>query len=86
MAISKSVLHWIGRNGKRVGVTIAGFALIVVGVALLVLPGPGVLTIIAGLALLATEYDWAKRALKAMKRRARDAATKARARVKRSKG
>ena len=85
MATSKkSVLHWIGRNGKRAGVTIAGFALILAGAAMLVLPGPGLLAIIAGLALLATEYAWAERALAQARRRAKDAATKARSRVKRT--
>ena len=85
MATSKSVLHWIGRNGKRAGVTIAGFALIIAGVAMLVLPGPGLLAIIAGLALLATEYAWAERALAQARRRAKQAAAKARSRVKRKK-
>lgn len=83
MAISKSFFHWIGRNGRRAGVTLAGFVLIAAGAAMLVLPGPGLLVIIAGLAVLATEYVWAQRALDAAKRRARQAASKARARVKR---
>ena len=34
-----------------------------IGIALLVLPGPGFLIIAAALALLATEFDWAKRPL-----------------------
>ena len=83
MATSRSVFHWIGRNGKRAGITVAGFLLILAGVAMLVLPGPGLLTIIAGLAVLATEYAWAERALASAKRRARAAAAKARSSVKR---
>ena len=56
----KAVGRFIGRNGKRIAVTIAGFALLLVGVALLVLPGPGWLLIFAGLAILSTEYVWAR--------------------------
>jgi uncharacterized protein (TIGR02611 family) len=39
----------------------AGFILLAVGGVLLVLPGPGWLTIAAGLALLGAEFPWAKR-------------------------
>jgi uncharacterized protein (TIGR02611 family) len=39
----------------------AGFTLLAIGSVLLVLPGPGWLTIAAGLALLGTEFHWAKR-------------------------
>jgi hypothetical protein len=56
----KVVGRFIARNSKRVGITIAGFLLILVGAAMLVLPGPGLLVIIAGLAVLATEYVWAQ--------------------------
>lgn len=82
MATSRDVIRWIGRNGKRVGVSVAGFVLILAGLAMLVLPGPGVLVIIAGLAVLATEYTWAERALDAAKKRAKAAAAKAREKVK----
>ncbi|MEO5832422.1 MAG: PGPGW domain-containing protein [Nakamurella sp.] len=40
-----------------------GAVLLIAGVALLVLPGPGFVLIAAGLALLATRFDWAKRPL-----------------------
>ncbi|MER3521247.1 MAG: TIGR02611 family protein [Acidimicrobiia bacterium] len=42
-----------------------GLTVVLAGIAMLVLPGPGWLTIIAGLGLLATEYLWARRLLKA---------------------
>ncbi len=50
----------------KVGVTVAGPLVIVAGVAMLVLPGPGLLTIAAGFALLALEYPWARQALAVM--------------------
>jgi hypothetical protein len=69
----KVVGRFVGRNSKRVGVTIAGFLLILVGAAMLVLPGPGLLVIIAGLAVLATEYVWAQRLLRVAKQKATQA-------------
>ena len=69
----KVVAGFIARNGKRVAVTIAGFAVILVGVALLVLPGPGIVVIIGGLAILATQYVWAERLLRIAKEKANQA-------------
>ena len=69
----KLVARFIRRSGKRIAVTIAGFAVLLVGVAMLVLPGPGVVVIIAGLAILATEYVWAQRLLAAAKAKATQA-------------
>jgi uncharacterized protein (TIGR02611 family) len=54
---------------RRAAVTVAGSAVLLAGVALLVLPGPGILVIIAGLAILATEYDWANKPLAALRAR-----------------
>jgi len=48
-------------------------AVLLAGVAMLVLPGPGIVVIIAGLAILATEYVWAERMLAEAKRRAMQA-------------
>ena len=73
LAPLKVVWDFIRRNGKRVGVTIVGFAVLLAGVAMLVLPGPGVAAIIAGLAILSTEYVWAQRMLATAKRKAEEA-------------
>lgn len=48
-----------GALAVRLGVTAAGLAVIVLGIILLPLPGPGWLIIFAGLGILATEYAWA---------------------------
>jgi uncharacterized protein (TIGR02611 family) len=61
-----SPLDWlrlIGRNTKRLAVLVLGVAILGAGVAMLALPGPGVLVIVVGLAVLATEFAWAERAL-----------------------
>jgi uncharacterized protein (TIGR02611 family) len=65
----KVVARFLMRNGKRIGVTIAGFVVMLAGAAMLVLPGPGLLVIIAGLAILATEYVWAQRLLRIARER-----------------
>jgi uncharacterized protein (TIGR02611 family) len=54
---------------RRIGITVAGFAVLLAGVAMLVLPGPGLLVMVGGLAILATEYAWAKKPLDAMRAR-----------------
>ena len=61
-------------TAKRVLVEGLGWILVVVGIAALVLPGPGLLALFAGVALLATQYDWAERRLEPIKTRALDAA------------
>ena len=58
---------------KRFAVTIVGVALLVLGLAMMVLPGPGILVIVAGLAVLATEYVWARSLLDRAKTQAEKA-------------
>ncbi len=53
-----------GALGWRIGVTIVGVVVVAGGIVLLPLPGPGWLIIFAGLGVLATEYEWAKRLLR----------------------
>jgi putative intracellular protease/amidase len=58
-----AILRWIARSGKRIAVTVAGFAVLLAGGVMMVTPGPGVLVIVLGLAILATEWAWAERML-----------------------
>lgn len=53
---------------------VAGFLLLLVGVALLVLPGPGLLLVLGGLALLANEFEWAHRLTEPVREKAWQAA------------
>src|SRR5262245_52042730 len=61
-------------NGPEILVRIVkiavGFLLLIAGVAMLALPGPGWLSIAAGLALLAADFVWARRALDGLKKSA----------------
>ena len=45
----------------RVVRVVGGFALLAVGIIMLVTPGPGILAIAGGIALLSTEFEWARR-------------------------
>jgi uncharacterized protein (TIGR02611 family) len=49
---------------RRVIVSVVGATVLLIGIALLVLPGPAFIVIPLGLAILATEYAWARRWLK----------------------
>ncbi|HEY3304186.1 MAG TPA: PGPGW domain-containing protein [Candidatus Binatia bacterium] len=55
------------RQAKRLIVIVVGFTVLLGGVAMLVLPGPAILVIPLGLAILATELVWARRLLNRVK-------------------
>jgi uncharacterized protein (TIGR02611 family) len=63
-----------GHNGnvKTVVVAVLGGLLTLAGIALLVLPGPGFVLVAAGLAVLATQFEWARRPLDYAKGKAED--------------
>jgi uncharacterized protein (TIGR02611 family) len=54
------IARQVWRQTWRAGIALAGGVVLVAGVAMLVLPGPGLLTIWAGLALLALEFEAAR--------------------------
>jgi len=54
-------------NVKRVVKTVFGFTLLAIGALLLITPVPGWVVILAGLALLAAEFLWARRLLDRLK-------------------
>jgi len=58
----RSVLRRVGRIG-------AGSFLVLLGIVLWVLPGPGLLTIAAGLVLLSRDFPWAARMLEHVRKR-----------------
>lgn len=45
------------RLGRRIGIAIAGGVVTAAGVAMLALPGPGIVTILLGLAILSQEFE-----------------------------
>lgn len=60
-------MDFIKRNGKKIGAAIGGGFVTLLGLVLIPYPGPGWLIVFAGLAILATEFKFAARALKWLK-------------------
>jgi uncharacterized protein (TIGR02611 family) len=54
---------------RRLVIGVVGFGVVVVGLLLVPLPGPGWAIVFAGVALLGTEFSWAERLLQAVRRR-----------------
>lgn len=63
---------------RRVAVTVVGFTVVLLGLVFLLLPGPGLLVVLFGFAILATEYMWAWRAQRFVRTKARHAGRRAR--------
>ncbi|MET7307056.1 TIGR02611 family protein [Streptomyces sp. NPDC005134] len=61
----------------QVGVFVVGLAVVVAGVIMLPLPGPGWLVIFGGMAIWATEFVWAQLVLRWTRRKVTEAAQKA---------
>ncbi len=57
------------RQIRRTVVAVVGFTLLLIGIAMLVLPGPAIVVIPLALAVLATEFVWARRLLTKIKDR-----------------
>lgn len=58
---------WVKSNWKKlphpirwIVASTVGFTLVILGLVFMVLPGPGIPLVIAGLAILATEFAWAE--------------------------
>lgn len=66
------------RQARRLVVLVIGLTVLLVGLALIVLPGPAVVVIPVGLAILATEFLWARRLLQRMKAESERLASKIR--------
>ena len=58
---------WIYRNIRRVVIAVVGSTVLLLGVAMIVLPGPAFLVTPAGLGILALEFAWAREMLRRVK-------------------
>lgn len=81
-----SPVRQVLRLGRRIGIAIAGGAVVAVGVVMLVTPGPGILAIALGLGILSQEFERPRRWLAYMKRRFKDLAHQLRERSQKRKG
>jgi tellurite resistance protein TerC len=69
------------RIARRVAVGVIGSTVVAVGIAMLVLPGPGLVVIPAGLGILGLEFAFARRWLVRLREHAADVAAKVSASV-----
>lgn len=63
------------KQAKRFVIAVVGFTVLLIGAVMIILPGPALVVVPAGLVILATEFVWARRLL-----------TKAREWLRNSKG
>jgi tellurite resistance protein TerC len=67
------------RHVRRVVVTVIGGTVLLIGIAMIILPGPAFVVIPAALAILGLEFEWARRWLlkaKEMLQKTKDRATR----------
>lgn len=57
------------RHARRAVVAIIGFTILLIGIVMMVTPGPGWLVILIGLSVLAAEFVWARRLLNGLRAR-----------------
>src|SRR6516225_3883327 len=74
-AVPPSDTNLLLRHVRRVLVFLFGISVLLVGIAMIIGPGPAVVVIPLGLGILATEFLWARRILDSLKRRLADAHT-----------
>lgn len=72
------------RAARRIVIAVIGATVILLGIPMLVLPGPGLLTIIGGLAILGLEFAFARRWLERIKLTTRKTVDEAKRRVRRN--
>jgi uncharacterized protein (TIGR02611 family) len=58
------------KQAKRLIKVVIGFTVLLLGIIMLVTPGPGIVTIVLGLAILGTEFVWAKKLMKRFEKEA----------------
>ena len=55
------------KQARRIVTAVFGFTLVLLGIVMIVTPGPGLLVIVLGLTLLSAEFVWARRLLRRIK-------------------
>jgi len=67
-------LQELYKKVRRLVIAVLGFTVLLIGVAMIVTPGPSTLVIVLGLAILATEFIWAQRLLNQIRGQLQDKA------------
>ncbi|MFQ6022592.1 MAG: PGPGW domain-containing protein [Acidiferrobacterales bacterium] len=74
--MNQQVLSDAYKHARRVVIAVIGGTVFLLGLILVVpgVPGPGLIGILAGLAILGIEFAWARRWLRKIKKKAKEAA------------
>jgi len=63
----KRVVDWTYKAARRLVVAVVGATVLLIGVIMLVTPGPAIVVIPVGLAILSIEFTWARLWLKRLR-------------------
>jgi tellurite resistance protein TerC len=63
----KRAIHLTYATGRRIVVAVVGTSVLLLGIVMIVTPGPAVVVIPVGLAILAVEFVWARQWLKKLR-------------------
>jgi len=64
----KRAIHLTYTTGRRIVIAVMGSSVLLLGIVMVVTPGPAVVVIPLGLAILAVEFVWARQWLKKLRR------------------
>lgn len=70
----KKIVDWTIANIRRLVIAVVGGTVLLIGIIMIVTPGPAVVVIPVGLAILATEFLWARTLLDKVKAKMQKAA------------
>ena len=65
----KKAIHLTYRMAKRIVILVVGLTVLLVGIVMMVTPGPGLIVIPLGLAILSIEFAWARHWLRKVRER-----------------
>lgn len=60
------------RQARKIVIAVVGFTVVLLGVVMIVTPGPGWVIILLGLSILSAEFVWARRLMKRIKKTGKD--------------
>jgi uncharacterized protein (TIGR02611 family) len=63
----KRAVDFTYKTGRRIVIAIVGASVLLIGIVMIVTPGPALIVIPVGLAILAVEFVWARRWLKKLR-------------------
>lgn len=63
----QKTIHWTYKTARRVVIAVLGSTIIVIGIVMIVAPGPALIVIPIGLAVLGIEFAFARRWLKSLR-------------------